>query len=168
MVKRTGQLRYCVTVRPIKAGQQLFVTYFGDLFCEQPVEQCQEYLLKNFNFRCACERCKPHILKMNSENLLSDPEYSYICTEQFKQPAQGYDIQKLIHLQGKFVDLLNRFGEHWSRELDTVIEGFDSISDQIVLTKQSIPLGIESPSNYEYVPLIILVISILIYVFSFK
>ncbi|XP_037042566.1 SET and MYND domain-containing protein 4-like [Bradysia coprophila] len=168
MVKRTGQYRYCVTVRPIKAGQQLFVTYFGDLFCEQPVEHCQEYLLANFNFRCTCERCKPHILKMNSEHLLSDPEYSYLCTEQFKQPAQGYDIQKLIHLQGKFVDLLNRFGEHWSRELDTVIEGFDSISDQIVLTKQSIPLGLESSSNYEYVPLIILVISIVIYVFSFK
>lgn len=168
MVKRSGKLRYCVTVRPIKAGQQLFVTYFGDLFCEQPVEHCQEYLLMNFKFRCTCERCKPHILKMNSENLLSDPEYSYLCTEQFKQPAQGYDVQKLLQLQGKFVDLLNRFGEHWSRELDTVIEGYDSISDQIVLTKQSIPLGFESPSNYEYVPLIILVISIVIYVFSYK
>lgn len=48
MVKRTGQLRYCVTIPyrtiPIKAGQQLFVTYLGNLCCEQSVEHCQEYL----------------------------------------------------------------------------------------------------------------------------
>lgn len=166
MVKRTGQLRYCVTIRPIKAGQQLFVTYFGDLLCEQSVEHCQQYLLANFDFQCTCERCESHKLKMNSENLLSDPDYLYLYTEQFKQPAQGYDLNKLIHLQGKFEDLLNRFGEQWCSELYSIIEEYESISDQIVLTKQMLRLG--SESNDQYLPLIILVISLLIYIFLFK
>lgn len=165
MVKRIGQLRYCVTIRPIKAGQQLFVTYFGDLFCEQSVEHYQEYLMTNFNFRCTCERCESHKLKMNSQNMLSDPEYLYLCTEQFKQPAQGYDLIKLKQLQEKWVDLLNRFGEHWCCELDSVIEKYESVTDQIVLKKQMFRLGRESSNDY-YLPLIILVISILIYVFK--
>ncbi len=166
MVKRTGQLRYCVTIRPIKAGQQLFVTYFGDLCCEQSVVYCQEYLAANFDFRCECERCKPNILKINLRNLLSDdPDYSYVCTEQLKQPAQGYDIKKLIQLEGKFVDLLNRYGENWCEELDSIIEEYESISDQIVLTKQMLPLGREEPSNCHYLSVIILIISILIYDF---
>lgn len=168
MVKRTGQLRYCVTIRPIKAGQQLFVTYFGDLLCEQSVEHCQEYLLNNFNFRCTCERCESHKLKMNAENLLSDPEYLYLCTEQFKQPAQGYDLIKLKQLQRKFVDLINRCGEQWCSELDSVIEEYESVTDQIVMKKQILRSG-ESSSDYD-LPLIILVISIFIfyYVFSMK
>lgn len=165
MVKRTGQLRYCVTIRPIKAGQQLFVTYFGDLSCEQSVEHCREYLAINFNFLCKCERCKPNISKANLQNLLSDPEYLYLCSEQLKQPAQGYDMNKLIHLQRKFVDLLNRFGEHWCEELDSVIEEFESISEQIVLKKQMLPVGREESTDCHYVSVIIVIISILIYAF---
>lgn len=167
MVKRTGRIRYCITTRPIKTGKQLYVTYFGDLFCEKTVQDCQEYLYKNYGFRCKCERCrcKANVLSKNSL-IVSDPAYQYLCREQLKAKYIAYNVIKLIHMQETFVDLLNRYGEHWCEELDTVIEDYETISDEIVLRK-TLPLCNKSFGFY-YRSLIVLIVSIFLYIYLFQ
>lgn len=162
MVKRIGKLRYCISTRPIKAGQQLFVTYLGDLRCEDSIKHCQEFLYRNFGFRCKCERCKPHASSKNSQNLVSDPSYSYLCFEMNKLPQNGYDMEKLLHLQQKFIEFLNRFDGHWCEALDTVIEDFETISDHIVYIKTMLPIA-KRTFNFHYLSLIVLLFSICTY-----
>lgn len=167
MVKRIGKLRFCITTRPIKAGQQMYVTYFGDLFCTNEVRKCQEFLFRNFGFLCKCERCKPHNLSINARNLLSHPLYESLCIDMYKQPTDGYDRNKLMHLQVQFIELLNQYGENWCEALDAVIEDYESISDQIISTKNLLPLSKKS-FNFHYISIFILVASIFIYFYSFN
>lgn len=163
MVKRIGRLRYCTTTRPIKAGQQLFVTYLGDLYCEDSVKHCQDFLSRNFGFRCKCERCKPHFLSLHSRDLVSDPEFSYLCREMSKGPQNECDMDKLLHLQQKYIDFLNRYGEHWcGPELDGVIEDFETVCDHIVYVQTMLPI-IKKSFNYHYLSLIVLIFSICTY-----
>lgn len=124
-----GKYAICTTVRPVRAGQQLFVTYFGELFCTKPVDFCQKYLLQTYGFQCKCERCKPNpSLLMKSLNLASDPAFKSVAKEMRVQPSHEIGKKKLLALQKKCVDLLNRVDDmHWSNELGFIMQSYGNL-----------------------------------------
>ncbi|XP_055325374.1 SET and MYND domain-containing protein 4-like [Sitodiplosis mosellana] len=123
-----GKYAICTTVRPVRAGQQLFVTYFGELFCTRPVDFCQTYLFQTYGFQCKCERCKPNPSLMKQLNLASDPTFKLVAKEMRIQPSHEFGKKKLIALQKKCVDLLNRVGDkHWCNELGFIMHSYGNI-----------------------------------------
>lgn len=123
-----GKYAICTTVRPIKAGQQLFVTYFGSLFCTDPVEFCQKYLLQTYGFNCTCERCKPSLSPTKSVNLASDPTFKLLAKEMRAQPIHELSKKKALTLQKKCVDLLNRVGDMpWCNELGFIMQSYGNL-----------------------------------------
>lgn len=124
-------VRYCKTTRPFKAGQQLFVTYLGEIFCEESEEYCQTFLYDNFGFRCKCERCKPNMIawEMNSYSMQLDYNYQLINQKyiEFMNDGVGTEEEKKIFLEKVVVDVLNRFGDkHWCDELAAAIEFYEN------------------------------------------
>lgn len=126
-------VRFCRTTRPIKAGQQLFITYLGDVYCEESVEYCQTFLYRNFGFQCKCERCQPNKKSwaMNSYNMELDQDYQLLTTkykyDKFMNDGVGTKEEKKAILEEKIVDLLNRFGDkHWCDELAAIIEYYEN------------------------------------------
>lgn len=126
-----GNVRFGVTSRPIKANQQLFVTYLGDLFCDLPVDYCQTFLDDAFGFRCECERCKPNhrAWMRNSDLMQADPEYQFLNreVETWLDSGEGKTSAKVKLLYEKLVKIINRYGDqHWCDELASLIESFGS------------------------------------------
>lgn len=124
-------VRYCRTNRPIKAGQQLFITYLGDLFCEPSVAYCQTHLYENFGFQCKCERCKPNEVSwsMNSHRMQLDADFQMFNLRyyDFMNDGVGTEEEKEIILEKKAFDVLNRHGDkHWCDELAAAVEKYDS------------------------------------------
>lgn len=129
--RSTGNLRYIITTRPIKKGQQLFVNYMGYF---KPVAECQTYLSENFGFQCNCERCKPdhNLCGSTLTDFQSDDDYKYLIEEYEKLPNYGYEEknEKLKTLQNKIIDVLNRFGDrHWCDELENLIDKFENLNE---------------------------------------
>lgn len=49
-------ITYCVAARPIKAGEQLFINYLGDIEFAS-AEERKKYLREMWGFECTCEIC---------------------------------------------------------------------------------------------------------------
>lgn len=132
-----GKYAICTTVRPVKAGQQLFVTYFGELFCTEPVDFCRKYLLETYGFQCTCERCKPNPSLMKPLNLASDPAFKCVAKEMRMLPSYEHGKKKLIALQKKCVDLLNRIGDkHWCDQLGFIMQSYGNLFE--ILNNKSV------------------------------
>lgn len=126
-----GNVRFCKTIRPIKAGQQMFITYLGDVNCKDTVDDCQSILYQNFGFECKCERCKPdkRSRALNSCNMQLDRDYQFLSTKlyEFIDDGVGTKEEKKSILEQKTVDILNRFGDkHWCDELAAVTENYEN------------------------------------------
>lgn len=61
----------CFSLRPIKRGEQLFVSYFGD-FNDQ-MEVCHSIMMESIGFDCRCERCVPKFKENDLVPIFSDP-----------------------------------------------------------------------------------------------
>lgn len=134
-----GKYAICTTVRPVRAGQQLFTTYFGELFCTKPVEFCQKYLLQTYGFQCKCERCKPNPSLLKPLNLASDPTFKFVAKEMRAQPSHELGKKKLLALQKKCLDLLNRVSDkHWSNELAFIMQCYGNLFE--ILNARSVEL----------------------------
>lgn len=132
-------VRYCRTVRPVKAGQQLFISYVNDVspasdhnFLDQvDTKHRQKLLYENFGFRCKCERCVPNMMcwKKNSHNIRSDRFFQWMHSsfDSFLSSNVGVKEKKAAIVEKKIVDLLNRFGDsHWCDELAGVIATYET------------------------------------------
>lgn len=47
---------YCVVVRPIKTGKQLFINYASEMEFKSNQER-KKYIKNNWHFDCKCEKC---------------------------------------------------------------------------------------------------------------
>lgn len=114
-----------ITLRPIKNGDQLFVTYAGG-HSVKPVDRT--YLLQNFGFDCKCERCEPKTSVSATVNLNLDREYQNIIRETHKRPLLDFKGKKLVDLKRKYVKLLQKYGKmHYCNELGTLMMGFATL-----------------------------------------
>ncbi|KAG4079186.1 hypothetical protein HA402_015842 [Bradysia odoriphaga] len=111
----------CITVRPIKKDEQLFISYVTWDFYRCEIER-QIILLSRF-VNCKCERCNLHEMKSNRQMQLD---------LDFQQVDKMFDMEKLVYglYERKQIDLmieksfsvLNKFGQmNWSSEIDRIV-----------------------------------------------
>lgn len=111
-----------ITIRPIKKGQQLFVTYTADFSGEKSSTFYQRYLFEKFGFRCNCERCKEGTNMLTSQFFQTDDEYHYLAKEMTNRAVGTIDEKTFFKLQKKCANLLQRYGNmSWCVEMETVM-----------------------------------------------
>lgn len=112
---------YCLTVRPIKKGEQVFVNYLGDSVCDTRANR-QSYI-KRWGFECDCERCKPKPNRMDTRYLVEDRSLKYI-----KSAYDDYLLPRGSKLRNRLkrecANFLKMHGHTWTRRLDDVIKLF--------------------------------------------
>lgn len=91
----------CITQRPIKKGEQLFVSYIPD---EWPNRR--EYLHNKFGFWCNCAKCEPQNLSRQQLNaIILDPDFQFICNH-YKDKSN----EDRMELRNRCIIFLDKFG----------------------------------------------------------
>lgn len=57
-------MKICTATRPIKRGEQLFISYLG-VMKFQTVEERKQYIQELWGFDCKCEQCRPDLNENN-------------------------------------------------------------------------------------------------------
>lgn len=105
--------QYLIIIRPVKSGDQLFISYLGTQ--KQSMQQRQEKLTSNWNFCCKCERCHPTGVAIDQKVITSDANFKFI----FKN---GYMEEKSNSILENSCNFLNKYGHSpWSEEIQFVI-----------------------------------------------
>lgn len=123
-------VRYCKTVRPIKSGQQLFISYFGGKGFDYSEEYRQKFLYDNFGFQCKCERCKPdmRLWAMNSFNMQLDQDFQNYNKYLINGGDQKMMEERRAMWEQTLTDVLNQYGDkHWCDALACVIDNYDGL-----------------------------------------
>lgn len=106
----------CVSIRPIRKGDQIFISYLGDMKFNDDISR-KSYIKKNWSFDCECEMCH-HDIHANQPG----PLYKYI--------KNNFELKKNFHPQypSCLVDnckkYLNQYGHSWSNAVDFVVSCF--------------------------------------------
>lgn len=120
-----GKIGYCMSVRPIKKGDQVFINYLGE-DVHKPTEQRQRLLKGNWNFDCQCDKCYESCDYVPSDAFKLDPSWKYIIRNY--ENSHIADNQKRITLKKQCVKFLKKYGHlPWSTELEFVINCFTSL-----------------------------------------
>lgn len=121
-----GNLGYCVSVRPIKKGDQVFINYLGD-DVHKPLDQRKKSLLCNWGFECKCDKCEVAGDTPEHEFMKTDPALKYIIRN-FEHDQCTTDSAKRFQLKKQCIKFLKKFGHlSWSSELEFVINCFTSL-----------------------------------------
>lgn len=100
----------CITMRPVKKGEQLFVKY---LCGDRTTRERQQLLLHQWDFLCKCDKCEPHSNPVNQIFMRADPIFAKM---------QSLGLSQLAPL---CVNFLRKFGHlPWSNELDMVLKAY--------------------------------------------
>lgn len=70
--------KLCITIRPVKKGEQLFISYLGP-DDEQTAKQRQHLLKSKWNFECKCDKCQPHCQIADINKMKLDPCFNRSC-----------------------------------------------------------------------------------------
>lgn len=132
-----GNQARCVTVKPIKEGQQLFISYIIGLPQELKSNDFgRKYISRTFGFECECVKCKSNCWPIHSDRLLKHPIYTLLIDETNKLRTQNADEtlcgeshrKKLITLQRKCMSLLEfSINDDWSVELEQFMNAFNTL-----------------------------------------
>ncbi len=104
-----GNRRCCVTIRPVKKGQQLFTTYLTG--GEKPLEQRQKELMQWWDFQCKCEYCCSDNQSIDVKMALSNPTLRYVFANYSIKENQSIVMDKCLKLLNK------RPNAPWSMEI---------------------------------------------------
>lgn len=109
----------CRTIRPIRRGEQLFISYFNDLTPSS--DKRRKDIEETWNFCCCCEACKP--IDNNNPNYLAevdDKRLQTIVQLLDRTSATQIEIEQWKRL---CEDVLNDFGHGpWTAELQTIVQ----------------------------------------------
>lgn len=105
--------QFCITVRPVKKGAQLFVNYMA-----YETTGRQKKLLSNWGFLCKCERCHPSTKNIDKKLMTSDPHYQFVMKNQFVRHL--YNTGGSIDIQKKCIQFFDKYGHQWSNEIQEV------------------------------------------------
>lgn len=122
--EKKGDIGYCITIRPIQKGDQIFINYLGDRTVES-TEKRQYNTEKRWNFRCDCERClesnENHQTDLKS--LRNHPSFQYF-KKNYKDHLLPFRSKRRNELCQACINLMTKFGHVWSQELDNIISLF--------------------------------------------
>lgn len=106
-----------ITIRPIKQGDQLFVSYLGEE-TNNSSEYRRNALANNFGFLCECDKCIPHCLLADRATMESDSNFEYLkrtYTTAFNDKVQRTSLKVAC------IRFLNKYGHlPWSNEMNFV------------------------------------------------
>lgn len=107
--------QFCITIRPVKKGDQLFVSYScADL----PTRFRQMHLMKKFGFLCKCDKCDTKYTADDVAKLVADPGFKYVKQ---KLNSNLLDQKNRTDVKGKCIEILNIFGHKWVPELEIIL-----------------------------------------------
>lgn len=114
----------CITVRPIKKGDQMFICYLQNKL--EPLEERQDRFINKWNFICKCDRCIKTPETRESESIKSDSRFGFVLFNDQKKGKSSIVIDYCVQL-------LNTYGQHpWSLCRERVTHIYTSILlDQI-------------------------------------
>lgn len=120
-----------IVSRPIKKGEQLFITYSDKIFLE-PLIVRQKYLWDGFGFRCDCEKCLNLNWPISSESIKSDSDYQYLLNQMDDDKLIDYrDYPKCSILKQICLLILKKYQNiSWTTELDTVSKHLQTLSNE--------------------------------------
>lgn len=105
--------QYLITIKPVKRGDQLFISYLGTQ--KQSLQQRQEKLKLYWNFWCKCERCEPTGVAVDQKVIASDSNFEFIL-------KNAYVEEKSMSILKNCSNFLNEYGHSpWSEEIHFVI-----------------------------------------------
>lgn len=118
---RLGKQQYCVTIRPIRKGQQLFISYLSPNDWST-MEQRQQKLNYSWGFECICERCctqpSHDDLSITIQQIQTDPLYQFIL-------ANYGNTDKEYELLEYCLKFLNKYGHlQWSKQIFAITGTF--------------------------------------------
>lgn len=108
----------CISLRPIKKGEQLFVVYVIDN--ESSPGKRQFDLMKKFGFICHCEKCEPRWKSTDRELMKASTYYRFMMKNRKKDYLD--DKTRALHKQvcEKF---LNKYGRlPWCPEMEFIAD----------------------------------------------
>lgn len=116
-----------ITIRPIKKGEQLFLTYFRNDKINHSTNDRRKYLLARGRFHCKCPRCE-NISPSAAErvDMKKDECFTYI-TKNKRNVNFGLDgameTETAKMLEKNCVEFLNKHGEKvWCEEVEMVTD----------------------------------------------
>ncbi|XP_055296001.1 N-lysine methyltransferase SMYD2-B-like [Sitodiplosis mosellana] len=102
---RKGNQQYCVTIRPVKKGEQLFISYLP-INNELLYEERNEKFTSTWGFSCICEKCRGFKKPIEPNSIISDSNFQFI--------VENFNIEgnrdKLPILMENCIIFLNNFG----------------------------------------------------------
>lgn len=122
-VDRDGDTIY-IALRPISAGDQLTVNYYG---FHWDLTGLLGY--KEKNHQCSCELYANHHSSTSQiEALLSDPDFQYVSSHGFELDDQTIDCKKFYMLKKMCRNILRKFGStFWCLELRLLLETYSKL-----------------------------------------
>lgn len=116
------------TMRPIKKGDEVTISYFGRTCYAESCAEQQEYvelLRDNFGINCQCDLCESRTSTDEERKAMqADPAYQFIlqCSEHNNNGEASLDMEQVKHQATEF---LRKFGQSkWCLELSMVTASF--------------------------------------------
>lgn len=106
----TGNEEICITLRPIKKGDQIFVKY---LCGDRTTRQRQAILLNQWGFLCKCDKCEPHC-KSTDRSIMKRALMS-IRNGELVNAVTKSQCESFLKLYGHLP---------WSEEMDVVLKTY--------------------------------------------
>lgn len=122
----------CITSRPVKKGDQLFISY-GERYFTQSRAERQRDLRKDFGFQCDCEKCKNKSYPISSGVIRSDAEYQCLAKELDMKKINFSDGPKCAMLKQKCLEILIKYSDQpWTTEKDLVANFYQQLSVETI------------------------------------
>lgn len=117
-----GNKSICTTARPIKKGEQLFVTYSDIQATEEDKNIRQKYFHESYGFRCECDKCVPVGSRLKMSRLINmESSFENIVTElQLDPKTLERHAGKRENIKKMCIQLLNKFGNCWTDEVQHI------------------------------------------------
>lgn len=114
---------FCVTGRPIKKGEQLFISYLASV--KMTTIERKTKLESCWGFDCKCEKCVPMRKSHDQKQITSDPCYKYVDKNHHRD-------DKTTKIQKKCIKFLNKFGRtQWSSQIEFIFYVYERHLNQL-------------------------------------
>lgn len=109
---------YGFTVKPIKKGEQLFISYIKR---ELPTEIRQLTLKLTYGFDCRCNKCEPRFKASDRQMMKSDQLYIYLMGNSVNLFMGLMDPSKMRQMKLKCEQFLTKYGHlPWCMEIEAI------------------------------------------------